>query len=137
MVPVDRHVCTMSLALAHAYPGSLEGVAEILGLVNRKDVAREKIVRVMWKPRKPRRGEDPTKLYWVDSPELRAELYAYNKQDVAVERELHQHPQMPALPAAEQDVWVIDAEINDRGVHHRRAAGHGGIRARGAGARRA
>ena len=60
MVPVDRHVCTMSLALAHAYPGSLEGVAEILGLVNQKDIAREKIVRVMWKPRKPRRGEDPT-----------------------------------------------------------------------------
>ena len=61
MVPVDRHVCTMSLALAHAYPGSLDGVAKILGLVNQKDVAREKIVRVMWKPRKPRRGEDPTK----------------------------------------------------------------------------
>src|SRR5215467_1763078 len=54
VVPVERHVCTMSLALAHAYSGSLEGVAEVLGLVNRKDVAREKIVRVMWKPRKPR-----------------------------------------------------------------------------------
>jgi DNA polymerase len=116
MVPVDRHACTMSLALAHAYPGSLEGVAEVLGLVNRKDTAREKIVRVMFKPRKPRRGEDPTQLYWIDSPELRAELYPYNRQDVAVERELHQHPRLQALPAAEQDVWVIDAEINDRGV---------------------
>src|SRR5262245_29963995 len=42
MVPVERHVCTMSLALATAYPGSLEGVAEALGLVNRKDVARER-----------------------------------------------------------------------------------------------
>ena len=79
MVPVDRHVCTMALALAHAYPGSLDGVAKILGLVNQKDVAREKIVRVMWKPRKPRRGEDPTKIYWVDSPELRTELYIYNQ----------------------------------------------------------
>jgi DNA polymerase len=78
-VPVDRHVCTMSLALAHAYPGSLESVAEVLGLVNRKDTAREKIVRVMWKPRKPRRDEDPTKTYWVDSPELRAELYLTGK----------------------------------------------------------
>src|SRR5215471_6641739 len=115
VVPVERHVCTMSLALAHAYPGSLEGVAEIPGLVNRKDVAREKIVRVMWKPRKPRRGEDPTKIYWVDSPELRAELAIYNRQDVAVERESHQRLQ--ALPAPEQDTWVIDAEINDRGVY--------------------
>ena len=116
MVPVDRHVCTMSLALAHAYPGSLEGVAEILGLVNQKDIAREKIVRVMWKPRKPRRGEDPTQIYWVDTPELRAELYIYNRQDVAVERELHQHPKLQALPASEQDTWVLDAEINDHGV---------------------
>ena len=80
MVPVDRHVCTMALALAHAYPGSLDGVAKILGLVNQKDVAREKIVRVMWKPRKPRRGEDPTKTYWVDLPELRTQLYIYNSK---------------------------------------------------------
>src|SRR5262245_59154780 len=86
LVPVDRHVCTMSLALAHAYPGSLGGVARILGLANQKDVAREQIVRVMWKPRKPRRDENPTKIYWVDTPELRAELYAYNRQDVTVER---------------------------------------------------
>src|SRR6516162_1416112 len=50
-VPVDRHVCTMALALSHAYPGSLEAVAKILGLVNRKDTAREKNIRKMWKPR--------------------------------------------------------------------------------------
>jgi DNA polymerase len=113
-VPVNRHVCTMALALSHAYPGSLEGVAGVLGLMNRKDTAREKTVRKMWRPRKPRRDEDPAKIHWVDSPELRAQLHAYNRQDVATERELHQRLQ--ALPAAEQDVWVIDAEINDRGV---------------------
>jgi DNA polymerase len=115
MVPVDRHVCTMSLALAHGYPGSLEAVAKILGLVNQKDIAKEKIVRVMWKPRKPRRGEDPTKIYWIDTPELRAENILYNRQDVAVERELHQR--LPPLPASEQDTWVLDAEINDRGAY--------------------
>ena len=97
-------------------PAASRVVAKILGLVNQKDVAREKIVRVMWKPRKPRRGEDPTQIYWVDTPELRVDLYIYNRQDVAVERELHQHPQLPALPASEQDTWVLDAEINDHGV---------------------
>jgi DNA polymerase bacteriophage-type len=114
IVPVDRHVCTMSLALAHSYPGSLEAVAKILKLKNQKDAAREKVVRVMWKPRKPRQNEDPTKLYWVDTPELRAELAVYNRQDVAVERELRQR--LTALPASEQDTWVLDAEINDHGV---------------------
>ena len=116
VVPVERHVCTMSLALAHSYPGSLEGLAKILGLVNQKDVAREKIIRVMWKPRKPRPGEDTTQIYWVDTPELRVDLYIYNRQDVAVEREGHQHPKLTALPASEQDTWVLDAEINDHGV---------------------
>jgi DNA polymerase family A len=116
VVPVEQHVCTMSLALAHSYPGSLEGLAKILGLVNQKDVAREKIVRVMWKPRKPRPGEDPTQIYWVDTPELRVDLYIYNRQDVAVEREGHQHPKLTALPPSEQDTWVLDAEINDHGV---------------------
>jgi hypothetical protein len=43
----------------------------------------------MWKPRKPRPGEDPTQIYWVDTPELRVDLYIYNRQDVAVEREGH------------------------------------------------
>jgi DNA polymerase len=117
MVPVDRHLCTMSLSLAHAYPGSLESVAKVLGLVNRKDVARERIVRVMWKPRKPQRGEDPNGVYWVDTPELRDALYIYNKQDVATERELHQHPKLTPLPASEQAAWVLDAEINDHGVY--------------------
>jgi DNA polymerase len=110
-IPIDRHVCTMSLALAHAYPGSLEAVAAILGLMNQKDTARERIVRVLWKPR---RGEDPAKIHWVDTPELRAELHRYNRQDVAVERELHRR--LRPLPAAEQDTWVLDAEINDYGV---------------------
>jgi DNA polymerase bacteriophage-type len=109
MVPVERHACSMSLALAHAYPGALEAVSEILGLVNRKDAVREKRVRRMWSPRKPRKGEPPG-LYWIDSPELRAELHAYCIQGVATERELHQR--LPALPAAEQAAWVIDAEIN-------------------------
>jgi DNA polymerase len=134
MVPVERHVCTMALAQAHAYPGSLEAVAEVLGLVNRKDVALERIVRVMWKPRKPRRGEDPTKIYWVDIPELRAKLELYNRKDVAVEREAHQHPKLTPLPASEQEAWVLDAKINDTGVYIDRGIGRACLPARDTGA---
>jgi DNA polymerase bacteriophage-type len=104
----------MALALSHGYPGSLEGAAAMLGLANQKDAKAAKKVRVMWQPRKPRRGEDPNVLYWVDTPELRAKLYAYCKQDVVAERELHHR--LSALPAEEQEAWVIDAEINERGV---------------------
>jgi hypothetical protein len=54
-------------------------------------------------------------LHWHDTPELRVELYAYNKQDVVTERELHQ--KLQALSPEEQAVWVIDQEVNDLGVH--------------------
>jgi DNA polymerase len=114
MVPAERHVCTMALALSHGCPGSLEGAAAMLGLANQKDAKAAKEVRVMWKPRKPKRGEDPKVLYWVDTPEPRAKLHGYCKQDVVAERELHHR--LSALPAEEQEAWVIDAEINDRGV---------------------
>ena len=115
VIPVDRHICTMALALSHAYPGGLDAAATALGLVNRKDVAREKEVRRMWSPRKPRRGEDPNVLHWHDTPELREMLYAYNKQDTTTERELHQR--LRALSPEEQQVWVIDQTVNDLGVH--------------------
>jgi DNA polymerase bacteriophage-type len=113
-VPVERHVCTMALALSHGYPGGLDGAATMLGLVNQKDIAAAKEVSKMWRPRKPKRGEDPNALYWIDTPELRSKLYAYNKQDVVTTRELHRR--LPALSAEEQEVWIIDAQINDRGV---------------------
>jgi DNA polymerase len=104
----------MALSLSHAYPGSLDAVGAVLGLENKKDAATAKQIKKMWKPRKPRKGEDASVLHWEDTPELRALLYDYCKQDIATERDLHQRLQ--ALPSAEQDAWVIDAEINDRGV---------------------
>ncbi len=114
VVPVERHVCTMTMALAHSYPGGLDAVATTLGLQQQKDVATQRAIKKMFKPRKPRRDEDPNGLYWHDTPELRALLYQYAKQDVATMRELHQR--LTPLPEMEHEVAVIDAEINDRGV---------------------
>ena len=113
-VPRERHVCTMALALAHGYPGSLDGAATMLGLASQKDVAAAKEVAKMWRPRKPKRGEDPNVLHWIDTPELRMKLYAYCKRDVATTRALHRR--LSAVTESEQEVWMIDAEINDRGV---------------------
>src|SRR5262249_38686295 len=107
-------VCTMALSLSHAYPGALDAAAEVLGLINRKDKDRERRVRRMWTPRKVRKGEDPSVLYWFDTPELRADLHTYCTQDVVTERELHHR--LAPLSNAEQDAWALDAEINERGI---------------------
>jgi DNA polymerase len=72
-------------------------------------------MRQMAKPRKPRDGEDPAGIYWHDDPEKLEQLYAYCRQDVEVERELHHR--VPALIDSEQALWAFDQLINRRGFH--------------------
>ena len=114
LVPPERHVCTMILTLSHSLPGSLEGAAAALGLEQQKDVAAQRAIKRMFKPRKPRRDEDPNGIYWEDTRQLRALLYKYAKQDIATMRELHQR--LTPLPEIEREVAVIDAEINHKGI---------------------
>jgi DNA polymerase bacteriophage-type len=71
-------------------------------------------MRQMSKQRKPRKDEDPAAgAYWFDDQERLNRLYSYCKQDVEVERELHDR--LPVLSAAEQKLWVLSTKINERG----------------------
>src|SRR5437660_1230233 len=56
--------------------------------------------------------------YAVDDAR-REQLYAYCRQDVEVERELHHR--LPLLSPAEQELWLLDQVVNDRGFHVDRA----------------
>lgn len=51
---------------------------------------------------------------WWDEPEKLAKLYEYCKQDVRVERELGKR--LMPLSESEQQLWVLDQRINNRGV---------------------
>src|SRR5262249_51843361 len=62
-----------------------------------------------------RKGEEPDQIYWHDTPELREQLHAYCLRDVEIERALYHR--LPPLPAAEQKLWQLDANINERGFH--------------------
>jgi DNA polymerase len=117
IVPFKRHRCTMAAALAVALPAKLENAAAALQLTHRKSDSG--VMLQMAKPRKPRRGEDPNGIYWFDDEERRRQLYAYCRQDVEVERELHHR--LPPLSPAEQELWLLDQIINDRGFHVDRA----------------
>jgi DNA polymerase len=113
LVPIDRHRCTMAMALASALPGSLEGAAAALGLPAGKDRDGHRLMMQMARPRRARRDEDPAQVHWHDDPERRLRLQQYCARDVEVERELFRR--LPPLPEPEQALWVIDAEINGRG----------------------
>jgi DNA polymerase len=115
LVPIERHRCTMASALAAALPGKLDSAAEALGSPLRKDAEGQRLMRLMAKPRKPRPGEDPNRIYWHDDSEKQARLQVYCKRDVEMERWLYHH--VPSLIDAEQVGWQLDAEINRRGFY--------------------
>jgi DNA polymerase bacteriophage-type len=114
IVPIERHRCIQTAALALALPATLDNVARALKLEQQKDESGRRTMLQMAMPRRPRQDEDPAGLYWFDDPERRAELYNYNQQDVAVERALHHR--IGSLSPDEQSLWVLDAVINDRGL---------------------
>jgi DNA polymerase len=118
-VPLQRQRCTMAAALALALPAKLELVAEALELLHQKDKAGQRLMLLMSKPRRSRKGEDPEGLYWFDDEERLQRLYKYSLQDTEVERELY-YALQPLLPE-EQMLWQLDAVVNARGFHFDRA----------------
>jgi DNA polymerase bacteriophage-type len=113
IIPIDRHRCSMAMALANALPASLGGAAEALGLALQKDAEGHRLMMQMAKPRRARKGENPNAIYWHDDPERHARLRDYCRRDVEVERELLRR--LRPLSNDEQLLWQLDALINKRG----------------------
>lgn len=114
LVPIERHRCLQASASALALPAKLERVAEALSLKNQKDMEGHRAMMALSRPRKPRKGEPPG-IYWNDDPVKLQRLYAYAIQDGKVEQELQRR--IGFISPAEQAVWLLDAEINYRGIH--------------------
>jgi DNA polymerase len=113
LIPLERHRCTMAIALAAGLPARLDRLADALELENRKDKAGERLMHQMSKPRKPHKDEDPSKIYYFDDVERLERWRKYNKQDVEVERETYRR--LPPLSPSEQATWLLSSVINERG----------------------
>jgi DNA polymerase len=113
-IPLERQICSMTLALANALPGALENAAKALG-IPQKNTKGHLLMKRMARPRRPRKDEDPSRLCWVDGEELREQLHQYCIQDVVIERALFRR--LPSLSLGEQELWQLDAVINERGFH--------------------
>src|SRR6516165_5519745 len=113
IIPSERHRCTIAMALAAGLPARLSMAADALELANRKDVAGERLMHQMSKPRRARQGEDPSRVHWFDDGDRLRRLYDYCRQDVEVERELFDR--LPLLSATEQTLWTLSCRINERG----------------------
>jgi DNA polymerase bacteriophage-type len=103
--------CTMTMAYAMAFPGSLANAATAVGLDAQKDASGHRIMLQLSQPRKV--NEDGSVVWWDDAEKFER-LYEYCKQDIEVERQLCKR--LLKLSAKEREVWLLDQKINQRGV---------------------
>ena len=112
-IPLNRHVCTMSITLALGLPARLSAAADALELAARKDTAGERLMHQKGKPHRPRQREDRSQTYWFADDDRLRRLYDYCRQDVEAERALFNR--LPPLSEAEHAVWQLSCRINERG----------------------
>lgn len=112
----DQYVDTAATAAAMALPRSLGDLGAALGLDVQKDKEGMRLIRKFSIPRKPRKDEPPG-LYWnepEDHPEDFELFKRYCMRDVETEEAAA--ARMVPLSADEQELWLIDQEINRRGI---------------------
>jgi DNA polymerase len=102
--------CTMARAAILALPLSLGDLAKVFGAPE-KDQEGHRLMMKMCRPRSV--AEDGTVTWWND-PALIERQALYCDRDVDAEEGVDKL--LPPLSADEREVWLLDQEINDRGV---------------------
>ena len=118
-LPADQWQDTMILAAELGLPRSLADVGKILGLPEDKQKMKEgkDLIRYFAKPCKPTKANGGrTRNLPCHDPEKWSQYIEYNRQDVVTEMEIRQILLKYSFSQSEQDLWVIDQNINDRGV---------------------
>jgi DNA polymerase bacteriophage-type len=109
--PIHRWEDTQAIARMCTFPASLAGVARALKLAEQKDTDGARLINFFCKPQRDGSVNLPK-----DHPEEFKRLCEYCKQDVIVDREVHAALPVQALPPFEQQTWILDTIINERGV---------------------
>lgn len=115
---VDQWTDVAVLARELGLPGSLDAVCAALELSGEetKDKAGAALIRFFSKPRKPTKTNPKTRNMPADDPDRWALYCKYNLQDVVAERAIMKRLERYPVNATEEVLWVIDQEINNRGV---------------------
>jgi len=120
VIPLEKLHCSAAKAAAHALPRALGQACEALQVPQQKDQVGYRIMMKMCKPRKPLKAERMAdkdwmnKTYWHENPEEFQALIEYCLQDVESEYALSEA--LRELDETERKLWLIDQEINLRGI---------------------
>lgn len=106
-IPAVEWEDTMILAAYHGLPLSLDKAGQALGLEVQKMTATGTKLMNKFSKKGLRPEDDPAG--WEKFVE-------YNRRDVEVERAIRKRLEKYKLPEKEKELWVLDQDINDRGV---------------------
>jgi DNA polymerase len=105
-IPDHRWHDSMAVCAMKALPLRLDRAASALGLRERKDAEGSRVTLSLSRPNKAG--------HFDRSEEKLQRVYTYNAQDLRAELELHRR--IRGLGAEERQVWLLDQQINQRGI---------------------
>ena len=109
--------CSMVWSAYLGLPLSLEGAGAVMGLEKQKLTEGKELIRYFCKPCAATAANGQrTRNLPKDAPEKWAAFKAYNKRDVEAERSIQERLSKFPVPDSIWDEYVLDQEINDRGV---------------------
>lgn len=109
--------CTNVHALTLGLPGTLEKVAEVLNLQEKKDASGKNLIKYFSVPCKPTKvNGGRTRNYPHHDVEKWEQYKAYCIQDVETERNMRNTLKKFPVPDHEWELWALDQRINDAGV---------------------
>jgi len=113
----DSWQCTAVQAAILGLPLSLEGVGQVLGLTEQKMKEGKDLIKYFSIPCKPTKiNGGRTRNLLCHSAQKWAEFKKYCKRDVEVERAIRKRIARYPISENEQKNYIIDQQINDRGV---------------------
>lgn len=117
VIEPSEWMCTMAMAMNLGLPGSLAQLGEVLNIEEQKMAAGKLLINYFSKPCKPSRanGERTRNLPKHDKAKWDT-FKAYNIRDVEVEQHIFEALKWFKQPSFERDIYVLDQEINSRGI---------------------
>lgn len=115
-LPPEQLSCSMATARVNSLPGALGDLGDVLQLAVRKNRDGKRVLDRYSVPRKPTL-KDPRRWISPTDPGEEADaetLYSYCDDDVRTEQ--HASAAMPPMTPAEREFWLVDQEINWRGL---------------------
>lgn len=106
--------CSMATARVNNLPGKLDSLGEVLRVDVKKDKDGKRLLDKFSVPRNPTKTDSRTRIRVEDEPDEAERLYGYNDTDVVAEQ--HCAANMEPMTPDELNFWLIDQEINHRGL---------------------